>query len=401
MGIVQAFLGCAETLEGCRQDAHSRGKKRACETGRDKGRSDCPDQSLPRLRPDVLWPALPAGRFRFRAPLAARGPGLDAPRSGKAFSQDFVLRIALPNKGRLADDARELFADAGLPARARGERALTASLGGEFEAIFVRAQDIPEFVADGAADAGVTGWDLVCESGRRLDSLLDLGFGRCRIVVAAREDAGVRTVDDIGAPNDRTPDGATAGRAVPGRDAPVRVATVFPALTRRYFAEAGRAVEIAPISGAVEIAPHLGIADVIVDLTSTGSTLKMNGLREVATVLESSARLVAAPGAVAANGDAPTARQRSVDELVTALASVLRARDKRYVMANVPRAALDEVKRVLPGLNGPTVIDIMNGGTMVAVHAVVAAATIYRTIAQLKSLGGEGILVTRIERLMP
>ena len=309
-----------------------------------------------------------------------------------------MLRIALPNKGRLADDARELFADAGLPAKARGERALTASLGGEFEAIFVRAQDIPEFVADGAADAGVTGWDLVCESGRRLDSLLDLGFGRCRIVVAAKEDAGIRTVEDIGAPNGG-PGGGPAGGASNG--APVRVATVFPAITRRYFAEAGRTVEIAPISGAVEIAPHLGIADVIVDLTSTGSTLRTNGLREIATVLESTARLVAAPGALAAGGAEPTAKQRSVDELVTALASVLRARDKRYVMANVPRAALDRVKQVLPGLNGPTVIDIMNGGTMVAVHAVVAAATIYRTIAQLKALGGEGILVTRIERLMP
>jgi ATP phosphoribosyltransferase len=309
-----------------------------------------------------------------------------------------VLRIALPNKGRLADDARELFADAGLPAKARGERALTASLGGEFEAIFVRAQDIPEFVADGAADAGVTGWDLVCESGRRLDSLLDLGFGRCRIVVAAKEDAGIRTVEDIGAPNGG-PGGGPAGGASNG--APVRVATVFPAITRRYFAEAGRTVEIAPISGAVEIAPHLGIADVIVDLTSTGSTLRTNGLREIATVLESTARLIAAPGAVAVGGHAPTAKQRAADELVTALASVLRARDKRYVMANVPRAALDQVKQVLPGLNGPTVIDIMNGGTMVAVHAVAAAATLYRTIAQLKALGGEGILVTRIERLMP
>src|SRR5215217_3911326 len=99
-----------------------------------------------------------------------------------------MLKIALPNKGRLAEDTRELFADAGLDVRARGERALTASLGGEFEGLFVRAQDIPEFVADGAADAGVTGWDLVCESERPLDALLDLGFGRCRIVVAARED---------------------------------------------------------------------------------------------------------------------------------------------------------------------------------------------------------------------
>ena len=296
-----------------------------------------------------------------------------------------MLRIALPNKGRLADEARELFNDAGLEVRVRGDRALTASLGGEFEAIFVRAQDIPEFVADGAADAGVTGWDLVCESERPLDALLDLGFGRCRIVLAARDDGRVRGLEDLD----------TLGGAS------VRVATVFPRVTRRWFERAGRAVDLVPISGAVEIAPHLGIADVIVDLTSTGSTLKMNGLREVATVLESSARLVAARGALAAPGESPTAKQGALDELVAALGSVLRARDKRYVMANVPRAALEEVKRVLPGLSGPTVIDILNGGTYVAVHAVVAAATIFRTIAQLKALGGEGILVTRIERLMP
>ena len=304
-----------------------------------------------------------------------------------------MLRIALPNKGRLAEEARELFNDAGLEVRVRGDRALTASLGGEFEAIFVRAQDIPEFVADGAADAGVTGWDLVCESGRALSALLDLGFGRCRVVLAAREDSGVRTADDLDAFG---PTGAGA----------VRVATVFPGVTRQFFEQRGQAVTLVPISGAVEIAPHLGIADVIVDLTSTGSTLKMNGLREVATVLESSARLIAAPGALAAAGETPTDKQRALDELVMALESVLRARGKRYVMANVPREALERVKQVLPGLNGPTVIDLLNGGAVgtsayVAVHAVVPAASIYRTIAQLKTLGGEGILVTRIERLMP
>jgi len=290
-----------------------------------------------------------------------------------------MLKIALPNKGRLSTDARELFADAGLPVRAQGDRALTASLGGEFEALFVRAQDIPEFVADGAADAGVTGLDLVAESGRELDQLLDLEFGRCRIVVAARDDARVATLADI------------TGRP--------RVATVFPNVTRRFFAEAGQAVDVVPVSGAAEIAPHLGIADIIVDLTSTGSTLKMNGLREVATVLESSARLVVA-GGVARMGLASDKRQ-ALEELTAALSSVLRARGKRYLMANVPRAALPQVREVLPGLNGPTVIDIMDGGAYVAVHAVVAAATVFRTIAQLKQLGGEGILVTRIERLMP
>jgi ATP phosphoribosyltransferase len=282
---------------------------------------------------------------------------------------------ALPNKGRLNTDCRDLLADAGLEVRASSERALTASLGGEFEAIFVRAQDIPEFVADGAADAGITGWDLVTESGRDLTSRLDLEFGKCRLVVAVREESGIRSLDDI------------AGKS--------RVATVFPNITRKFFADAGKAIDIVPVSGSVEVTPHLGIADIILDLTSTGSTLRVNGLREVATVLQSSARLITA---AAPTSDAD--RARTLDELVMALASVLAARGQRYVMANVPRARLDEVKRVLPGISGPTVIDVMNGGAMVAVHAVAPAATIYRTITQLKALGGEGILVTRIERLL-
>jgi len=286
-----------------------------------------------------------------------------------------MLRIALPNKGRLSDDTRELLVDAGLDIRARGERALTASLGDMFEAIFVRAQDIPEFVADGAADAGITGADLIAESGRTLDTLADLGFGRCRLSVAATDASGIDSVS-------RIPNGA-------------RVATSFPRLARRFFDDAGRSVEIVPVSGAAEIAPHLGIADVIVDLVSTGSTLRVNGLREIATVLDSSARIVA-PAAPRA----PTAA-RTLRDLVGALQSVLRARDQRYLMANVRRSRLAEVRRVLPGLNGPTVVDIMNGGDHVAVHAVVPAGCIYRVVAELKALEAEGILVTRIERLMP
>jgi ATP phosphoribosyltransferase len=288
-----------------------------------------------------------------------------------------MLRIALPNRGRLAEDTRLLLADAGLELRSRGDRALTASLGGVYEALFVRPQDIPEFTADGAADLGITGWDLVAESGRPLESLLDLEFGRCRLVVAAREDRPIRGVDDMA-------DGQ-------------RVATVFPRLTRDWFAERGRAVDLVPVSGAVEVAPHLGIADVIVDLTETGSTLRVNGLREIASVLESTARLVTArPG----SGPADPDRAAAVGSLVSALHSVLAARGQRYLMANVPRVRLDEVKRVLPGISGPTVVDVLNGGELVAVHAVCPALGLDRTIQELKRLGGSGILVTRIERLL-
>jgi ATP phosphoribosyltransferase len=218
----------------------------------------------------------------------------------------------------------------------------------------------------------------VRESERDLESVLDLEFGRCRLVVAAREESGIQTLDDI------------VGN---GNGGP-RVATAFPRITERYFADVRRPVTIVPVSGAAEIAPHLGIADIVTDLVSTGSTLRVNKLREIATILDSTARLITRP-------QAARPRQRAIEELVGALESVLRARGQRYVMANVPRVALDQVRRVLPGLNGPTVIDVLNGGDLVAVHAVVAQQAIYRTIADLKALGGEGILVTRIERVMP
>ncbi len=288
-----------------------------------------------------------------------------------------MLRIALPNKGRLSQDTKELFNDAGLEVRALSDRALTASLGGEFEAIFVRAQDIPEFVADGAADVGVTGLDLISECDRDLDIKLDLGFGRCRLAVAARDDGRLISISSLPANS--------------------KVATSFPNSARRFFAEQGLpSIEVVPISGAAEIAPHLGIADIIVDLVSTGSTLKTNGLREISTILTSTAQLVCPKDRSSWTGD----KELALSELTLALDSVIKARGQRYLMANVPRDQLARVKEIIPGLNGPTVIDVMNGGKFVAVHSVVPASGVYKIINALKSLGGEGILVTRIERLM-
>ncbi len=287
-----------------------------------------------------------------------------------------MLKIALPNKGRLADDTRELFGDAGLPVLTKGERALTASLGGEFEALFVRAQDIPEFVADGVADVGVTGWDLVCESARPLERRLDLGFGECRLIAAAREDSVITSLDDIASGS--------------------RIATSFPNVTRDFFHSRNQQIEIVPISGAAEIAPLLGIAEIIVDITSTGSTLKVNGLREIGTLLTSRAQLV-----TKCDNAFDRSKSEALASLIMALDSVVMARGKRYLMANVPRQSLDAVKKIIPGINGPTVIDILNGGDRVAVHAVVDAARIYKTISALKALDATGILVTRVERLLP
>ncbi len=290
--------------------------------------------------------------------------------------RDTPLRVALPNKGRLSEKALELFEQAGLKATFRADRALMASLGPDFQAIMVRAGDIPEFLADGAAEIGVTGADLVAESGQDLEEVLDLGFGSCRLVVAVKDESDARSARDL--------------------PAGTRVATSFPRSARAYFESLGIPIEIAPVSGAAEIAPHLGVADVIVDLTSTGSTLRVNGLREVDTVLESSARLVASRAAM----DDPATRG-TVEELATALESVLRARAKRYLMANVPRDRLEQVREVLPGINGPTIVDVLDDDRWVAAHAVVDADRVYQTISALKELGAEGILLTRIERLMP
>jgi ATP phosphoribosyltransferase len=286
-----------------------------------------------------------------------------------------MLRLALPNKGRLAEGARELLERAGLALELR-DRALQAALGTDFTALFVNARDIPEFVADGAADLGITGGDIVAESRRAVATLLDLGFGRCRLAVAVRDDSGISDIDGV-------PEGA-------------RVATVFPNLTTDYFSGRGHGIQLVPVSGAAEIAPHLGVADIIVDLVSTGSTLKMNGLVEIAQVLESAAVLIARPSLL---DDVDGAR--IAGELTAALESVLQAQDRRYLMANVPRRALAEIKRILPGINGPTILDVMDGGEFVAAHAVVHQREVYRTIAELRGVGAQGILVTRIERLMP
>lgn len=301
---------------------------------------------------------------------------MEAGRDSKKSGAVRPIRVALPNKGRLSERALDLFGQAGLKPEFRVDRALVASLGDDFQAIFVRAADIPEYLADGAAELGVTGADLVAESGRDVEEVLDLGFGRCRLVLAARDESAIRSGSEL-------PAGA-------------RVATSFPRIARHHFESLGIPIEIAPVSGAAEIAPHLGVADVIVDLVSTGSTLRVHGLREVETIMHSSARLVASRSA-----RADETVGKAIDVLSTALESVLRARAKRYLMANVPKDRLDEVRKVIPGLSGPTIVEVLDSGHWVAAHAVVDADRVYQTIARLKELGAEGILVTPIERLMP
>jgi ATP phosphoribosyltransferase len=281
------------------------------------------------------------------------------------------MRIAVPNKGRLHDPAADLLDRAGLQVVDGAARKLYAeTVDPDVTVLYARASDIPEYVADGAADVGITGLDQAREADRgTLVDLLDLEFGACRLVLAAPEGGDVDAVSDLA--------GGT-------------VATEFPNVTREFFDEYGVDVEVVEVSGATELTPHVDIADAIVDITSTGTTLRMNRLVEVADVLESSVRLFARED---------VADDEKVRQVQMALRSVLSAEGKRYLMMNAPEDALDDVKAVLPGMSGPTVMDIA-GSDAVAVHAVVDEREVFETINELKAVGASDVLVTEIERLV-
>ncbi|MFD1565190.1 ATP phosphoribosyltransferase [Haloarchaeobius amylolyticus] len=285
------------------------------------------------------------------------------------------MRIAVPNKGRLHEPTIDLLERAGLHLENGADRKLYAdTVDPDVTVLFARAADIPEYVADGAADLGITGFDQVCEA--RVDNveeLLDLEFGRCRLVLAAPEDGDIESVDDL------------AGKIV---------ATEFPNITADFFADTGVEPEIVEVSGATELTPHVEMADAIVDITSTGTTLKMNRLAVVDEVLSSSVRLF---------GRDDVLDEPKVGEVRTALSSVKHAEGKRYLMMNVPRDRLDDVRDVIPGLGGPTVMDIADetdADGKVAVHAVVNETDVFETITEVKAAGASDILVTEIERLV-
>ncbi|MCG1004376.1 MULTISPECIES: ATP phosphoribosyltransferase [Halobacterium] len=281
------------------------------------------------------------------------------------------MRIAVPNKGRLHDPTLDLLDRAGIGVESGADRQLYAdTVDPEITVLYARAADIPEYVADGAADLGITGLDQVRESGvENVDDLLDLDYGKCRLVLAAPEDGSIDAAADL------------AGKTV---------ATEFPTITRAYFDGKDVDPDIVEVSGATELTPHVEMADAIVDITSTGTTLRVNRLKVVDEVLQSSVRLFARDDVV----DDP-----KVQQVQTALQSVRSAEGKRYLMLNAPEENLDAIEDVIPGLGGPTVLDVDEPG-IVAVHAVVEERDVFEAVNDLKREGATGILVTEIERLV-
>jgi ATP phosphoribosyltransferase len=284
-----------------------------------------------------------------------------------------MIRIAIPNKGRLHDPAVNLLKEAGLPVLEGATRKLYAkTTDPEITILFARAADIPEYVQDGAADVGVTGLDLISETGADVEVMLDLKFGVANLVLAVPDDSPINSAKDLKG---------------------MRIATEFPNITHRYFENLGVDVEIIKVSGACEMTPHVGIADAIVDISSSGTTLVTNHLRMIEKVFSSSVYLIA-------NRES-AGKIEKIQYIKTALESVLNAKGKRYLMMNVPEDSLEDVKRVLPGLAGPTVMKVESNTSILAVHAVVDSDETFAIVNKLKSVGARDILVVPIERMIP
>jgi ATP phosphoribosyltransferase len=282
------------------------------------------------------------------------------------------LTVAVPSKGRMLQPTLDLCAAAGLSFETTDRALLVPCVNAPVDLLLVRPHDIPEYVQDGVVDAGITGANLVVESEADVVTLAELGFARCTLEAAVPVDAEPAVLSDL---------------------AGLRVATAYPTSTRACLDRLGVSVELVTISGSVEAAPRLGLADAIVDLVSTGSTASVNGLRLIGRLLESQAVLL--------RGRAWDAgKDEQIEQLALMLEAVVAARRRRYVMMNAPAAALDEIRAVLPSMGAPSVLELAEPG-QIAIHAAIEADLVWDLLAPLKAAGATSILVVPVERLVP
>ena len=281
------------------------------------------------------------------------------------------MRIAVQSKGRLYDETMMLLAEAGIRLN-RGKRILLLSAKGfPVEVLFLRDDDIPESVATGVADVGIVGENEYVEKGAKALLLRRLGFSKCRLSLAIPKEEGYDGVEWF--------EGKT-------------IATSYPEILRRFLAERQVEANIHVISGSVEIAPGIGLADAIFDIVSSGSTLVSNQLKEVEVVLPCEALLIAHPHLSAD-------KQAILDELLFRFAAIQEAEGKKYVLLNAPKERLGEIIELLPGMKSPTVTPLADAN-WVSVQSVIAESHFWEIIGKLKALGAEGILVLPIEKMI-
>lgn len=287
------------------------------------------------------------------------------------------ITIAIPSKGRISDPAVAILEKAGLGLKDASNRKLFSNThNSNISVMFARAADIPEFVADGIVDMGITGLDLIKENNSDVEILNDLKFGQTSLVFASPEDSDINSLNDI--------------------KSGIIVATEFPNLTNSYLKGNGINAKIVELTGSTEIAPFIGVADIIADLTSTGTTLKMNHLKIIDNILDSSIKLIA-------NKDAYDIDEKKnlIETLSISIKGVIDAERKKLLIMNVSNDNLQDVKNLMPSMTGPTVSEVLSDKeNTVAVQAVVDEEEVFELVNKLKNAGAKDILVVPIERII-
>jgi ATP phosphoribosyltransferase len=292
---------------------------------------------------------------------------------GSSPTGEVPLRLAVQRSGRLTQDTLSLLHAIGLQFESYGQRLFSHCRNFPLSILYGRDDDIPGYIGLGTVDLGIVGRNLIHEEGVAAEELVPLGFGYCSLVVATLRDAPFSQPEEL---------------------LHSRIATSYPNSARRYFQGLGGEPEIITISGSVEVAPSLGLADAIVELTATGSTLLLNDLRPMATILESEAVLAAHPAALA-----DPAKRASIDRLVMRVNAVRVAKRYKYLMMNAPEAALPAIRAVVPGLKAPTIVPLADPG-WVAVHTAIEEDVFWESIERLRAAGATEILVSSLEKLL-
>lgn len=282
-----------------------------------------------------------------------------------------MLKIAIQKSGRLHEDSVTLLRECGIRINNNNGQLKASVLNFPIEIFFLRDDDIPQYVADGVADAGIVGENILIEKKARVNNVCKLGFGQCRLSLAVPKNSSYSTANDLEG---------------------LKIATSYPSTLSKFLADKGIKADIHVISGSVEIAPGIGLADAICDLVSSGSTLLTNGLREIEVIFQSEAAFIV-------NRKIDEFHQKIFNNLLFRIQSVKNARNSKYIMLNAPNENLQEIFKVLPGLKSPTVVPLATEGWS-SVQSVVNEDVFWDVIEKLKELRAEGILVSPIEKMI-
>ena len=283
------------------------------------------------------------------------------------------LKIAVQKEGRISDDSFALLKAMGFDFEVRSRTLYSPCRNFPLDILSVRDDDIPEFVQDGVSDCGIVGDNIRVERESRVDVVDRLGFGKCRLAICAPRSGRVKSI-------------ATLSGA--------RIATSYPRTVARFLEANGIEASVVEISGSVEITPALNVSDATCDIISTGSTARLNGLDVIHTVMTSEAVLIANPLTFRSQE-----KKRDIDQFLLRLRSVLQARNKMYVMMNVPLRSLENIKSIVPGMKSPTIVPLANP-ELVAVHSVVPEDVIWEVMERLKAAGASDIIVVPIEKII-